>query len=109
MPADTSLCRVIAFQNRPGVHVTFLLSAKAAKKLVDLVELAFDNFVIIVTPRIPGDLSGSAGFRLLSLFPLKIIHRQDDDRPRAGQNPVRVATLLFTALHVMHFAVCAVT
>src|SRR5207249_11885040 len=39
---------------------------------------------------------------------LKIIQRQSNDGSRAGQNFLRIATLLFAALHVMHFAVCAV-
>src|SRR5205823_9153930 len=106
MPADTSLRCVIAFQDRPGVHVTFLLSAEVAKKRVDLVELAFDNLVVIVTPRISRDLSFSV-LRRLNLFTLKIIQRQYNDRSRAGQNFLRIATLLFAALHVIHFAVCA--
>src|SRR6266436_4750067 len=107
MPADTSSRCVIAFQDRPGIHVTFLLSAEVAKKRVDLVELAFDNLVVIVTPRISRDLSLSGGLRCLNLFGLKIIQRQYNDRSRAGQNFARIATLLLTALHVMHFAVCA--
>src|SRR6266478_9560258 len=107
MPADTSLRCVIAFQDRPGVHVTCLLSAEVAKKRVDLVELAFDNLVVIVTPRIPRDLSLSGGLRCLNLFGLKIIQRQYNDRSCAGQNFLRIATLLFAALHVIHFAVCA--
>src|SRR5882724_1774836 len=107
MPADTSSRCVIAFQDRPGIHITFLLSAEVAKKRVDLVELAFDNLVVIVPPRIPSDLSLSGGLRCLNLFGLKIIQRQYNDRSRAGQNFLRIATLLFAALHVMHFAVCA--
>src|SRR5437762_10096622 len=80
---------------------------EVAKKRVDLVELAFDNFVVIVPPRIPSDLSLSGGLRCLNLFGLKIIQRQYNDRLCAWQNFVRIATLLFTALHVLHFAVCA--
>src|SRR6266487_390056 len=106
MPADTSSRCVIAFQDRPGIHVTFLLSAEAAKKCVDLVELAFDNLVVIVTQRISRDLSLGV-LRRLNLFTLKIIQRQYNDRSRAGQNFLRIATLLFAALHVIHFAVCA--
>src|SRR5206468_8303752 len=107
MPADTSSRCVIAFQDRPGIHVTFLLSAEVAKKRVDLVELAFDNFVVIVPPRIPSDLSLSGGLRCLNLFGLKIIQRQYNDRSCAGQNFVRIATLLFATVHVIHFTVCA--
>src|SRR4029077_19630983 len=106
MPADTSLRCVIAFQDRPGIHVTFLLSAEVAKKRVYPVELAFDNLVVIVAPRVPRDLSLSV-LGHLNFFTLKIIHRQYNDRSCAGQNFVRIATLLFAALHVIHFAVCA--
>src|SRR5438876_8719595 len=47
--------------------------------------------------------------RPTNLFTLKIIQRQSNDGSRAGQNFLRIATLLFAALHVMHFAVRAVT
>jgi hypothetical protein len=40
-------------------------------------------------------------------FPLKIIQRQDDNRLCAGQNFLWLATFLFAALHIIHFAVCA--
>src|SRR5437016_5835622 len=106
MPADASSRCVIAFEDRPGIHVTFLLSAEVAMICVDLVELAFHNLVVIVTPRISRDLSLSV-LRRLNLFTLKIIQRQYNDRSRAGQNFLRIATLLFAALHVIHFAVCA--
>ena len=39
VPTDASLRGVIPFQHGPGVDVTFLLSAKAAKKLVDPTQL----------------------------------------------------------------------
>src|SRR6516225_1610245 len=104
MPADTSLRCVIAFQDRPGVHVTFLLPAEVAEKRVDLVEFAFDNSVVIVTPRISRNFSLSS-LRRLNLFTLKIVQRQYDDRSRPRQNFLRIATLLFAALHVVHFAV----
>src|SRR5205823_13183882 len=100
MPADTSSRCVIAFQDRPGVHVIFLLPAEVAKKRVDLVEFAFDNLMVIVTPRISRDFSFSV-LRRLNLFTLKIIQRQYDDRSRAGQNFLRIATLFFAALHVI--------
>src|SRR5213592_3009633 len=67
----------------------------------------FRRLVVIVPPRIPSDLSLSGGLRCLNLFGLKIIQRQYNDRLCAWQNFVRIATLLFTALHVLHFAVCA--
>src|SRR5438876_7755075 len=47
--------------------------------------------------------------RPTNLFTLKIIQRQSDARSRAGQHFLRIATLLFAALHVVHFAVRAVT
>src|SRR6266508_3822424 len=108
MPADTSSRCVIAFQDRPGIHVTFLLSAEVAKKRVDLVELAFDNFVVIVRPRIPSDLSLSGGLRCLNLFTLKIIQRQYNDRSCAWLNYVPIATHLFAPFHVIHLPVRAV-
>src|SRR4249920_2394792 len=43
MPANASLRGMIPFQHRPGVDITFLLSAKAAKKLVDLLQLCLDH------------------------------------------------------------------
>jgi hypothetical protein len=36
---------------------------------------------------------------------LKIIERQNNNRPCAGQNLLWITTLLFAALHVIHFAV----
>ena len=104
MPTHTSLCGVIAFQDRPGIHVTFLPSAKFAKELVDFVEFAFDNLVVIVAPRVPRDLSLGGDLRRLNLFTLKIIQRQYNDRSRTEQNFLWIATLFLAALHVIHFA-----
>src|SRR5437016_12833561 len=106
MPADASSRCVIAFEDRPGIHVTFLLSAEVAKKRVDLVELAFHTLVVLVTPRISRALPLSV-LRRLHLFTLKILQRHYNDRSRAGQNCLRLPTLLFAALPVIHVAVCA--
>src|SRR6476620_1943906 len=42
VPANASLRRMIPFQHRPGVDITFLLSAQTAKKLVKPVQLCPD-------------------------------------------------------------------
>ncbi len=55
VPADAGLGCVVAFQNRTSIHITFLLSAKVAEKLVDLVELCLDHIVIVIAPRVPRD------------------------------------------------------
>src|ERR1700687_5712032 len=55
MPANSSLRRMIALQNRAGVDVTFLLSAELAKEIVDLAELFFDHIVIVVAPSVARD------------------------------------------------------
>ena len=57
VPANASLRGMIPFQHRPGVDITFLLSAKAAKKLVDPVQLCPDYIVIIVAPGVARDPS----------------------------------------------------
>src|SRR4029077_13601813 len=82
VPANASLRRMIPFQHRPGVDITFLLSAKTAKKLVDPVQLCPDYIMIVVSPgvaRDPACRHGPAG-----RVPLKIVQPQDDDRSRAG-------------------------
>src|SRR5215467_12848881 len=61
VPADTGLCGMIAFQNRPGINVRLLVSAKAAKKRIELRQLIDDHIVIILAPRIPRDSSGRGG------------------------------------------------
>src|SRR5262249_13652225 len=112
MPPDASLCGMIAFQHRTGIDVTFLLSAKAAKELVNFVQLLGDHIVVIVSPRVLRDSSCShaAACRAGALRrpvghpPLKIIYRQNNDRSRTRQNLLRIATFLLATLHVIHFA-----
>src|SRR5512132_1961982 len=55
VPANASLRGMIPFQHRPGVHITFLLSAKAAKKLVKPVQLCLDYIAIVLAPRVSRD------------------------------------------------------
>ena len=66
MPADAGLRRVIAFQNRPGIDITFLLPAERAKKLVDFIELVCNQVVIVIAPRISRD-SACSGRRVACL------------------------------------------
>ena len=110
VPPDAGLCGLIAFQNRPGINVRFLPSPKAAKKRVELRQLIDDYIVIILTLCIPRDSSRSGGVRPPNaLFSLKVIQREDNNRPRAGQNLLRIATLLLRAFHVTHLAMRAFT
>src|SRR5580765_2579854 len=109
VPANASLRRMIAFQHWPGVDITFLLSAKTAKKLVDPVQLCPDYIMIIVSPGVARDPSCSSHSRgPVRRVSLKIIQRQDNNRSRTGQNDLRIATFFLAALHVIHFAVRAV-
>src|SRR5262249_17935907 len=55
VPANASLRGMISFEHRPGVDITFLLSAKAMKKLVDPVQFYPDYIVIIVSPGVARD------------------------------------------------------
>src|SRR6266508_6195579 len=107
MPADPGLGRVIALQNWPSLDITFLASARPAKKLVDFIELACDQVVIVIAPGIARDFACSR--RRVAGIPasLEIIQRQNNNRPGAWQNLVRVTALFFTTLHVTHFAMCA--
>ena len=107
MPPGTGLRRVVTLQNRTCVDVTFLLSAEFAKKIVDLVELCLDQIVVIIAPRVARDSAGNRGLGDPSLFTLEIIQCHDHYRSRAGQNLLRIATFLFAALHIMHFAMRA--
>jgi len=59
VPADARLCGVIPFEHRPGIDIRFLLPAKAAKKLIDSIQLCFDYIVIIFAPSVSRDLAGS--------------------------------------------------
>src|SRR4029453_17632044 len=105
VPANASLRGMIPFQHRPGVDITFLLSAKTAKKLVDVVQLCPDYIMIIVSPGVARDPSCSSCSRgPVGRVSLKIIQRQDNNRSRGGQNDLRIATFLLAALHVIHFA-----
>src|SRR5438552_18633906 len=49
VPANASLCGMIPFQHRPRVDITFLLSTKAVKKLIDPVQLCL-NYVMVIIP-----------------------------------------------------------
>ena len=53
MPADTSLRGMITFQDWTSIDITFLLSAEAAKKLIDLVELCPEHFMVVIAPGVP--------------------------------------------------------
>src|SRR5882762_534611 len=109
VPANASLRRIIPFQHGPGVDITFLLSAKTAKKLVKPVQLCPNYIVIVLAPGVPRDPSCSSCSRgPVGRVSLKIIQRQDNNRLRTGQNTLRIATFFLTALHVIHFAVRAV-
>src|SRR6266576_855113 len=74
VPANASLRGMIPFQQRAGVHITFLLSTKAAKELVDPVQLCPDYIVIVLAPRVSRDPACSSGLRppMRSFF-LKVI------------------------------------
>src|SRR5207247_8017266 len=107
MPPSTYLRCVVTLQNRTCVDVTFLLSAEFAKKIVDLVELCLDQIVVIIAPRVARDSAGNPCLGDPSLFTLEIIQCHDHYRSRAGQNLLRIATFLFAALHIIHFAISA--
>jgi hypothetical protein len=90
MPAGPRLPRVIAFQNWPGIDVTFLLAAKLAKKLINAIELSFDQVMVVMTPSVARDspslccnlslaCHAEALRRQLGRASLEIIHRQYDD------------------------------
>jgi hypothetical protein len=107
MPADAGLRRVIAFQNRPGIDITFLLPAERVKKLVDFIELVCNQVVIVIAPRISRD-SACSGWRFACLgLSLEIIQRQNNDRARARQYLLRITAFFFLARHVTHFTVPA--
>src|SRR5947207_10944683 len=61
VPADPRPRRMIAFQNRPGIDVTFLLATKLGQKLVELVQFPGDDVMIIISPRISRNSSCSGG------------------------------------------------
>src|SRR4029077_7769456 len=81
VPANTSLRRMIPFQHRPGVDITFLLSAKVAKKLVDPVQPCPGYIMIIVSPGVARNPSCSSCIcGPVVRISLKIIQRQDNNR-----------------------------
>ena len=117
VPANASLRGMIPFQHRPGVDITFLLSAKAAKKLVDPVQLCLDYIVIVVAPRVSRDPScsscsrGPVGPRLPenNLTPRqRSIARRAEPSPDRNVFPRRVACNSFrrarrrAAIHESH-------
>src|SRR5947209_14156586 len=57
VPADSGLSRVIAFQDRASIDVTFLLSTETTKKIIHLVQLLSDYIVVIITPSVSSDAS----------------------------------------------------
>src|SRR5437899_1634114 len=92
----------------PRANIQAIIAAETAKEIVELLQLRLDHIVVVISPRVSRDPSCSSGFWPAScLFTLEIIQRQDNNRARTRQNFPRIATLLFAALHVMHFAVRA--
>src|ERR1051325_5268913 len=75
VPPNSSFRCVIAFQYRPGIHVTFLLSAEAGKKLIHPGQFCPNDIMIIITPRISRDTAcfscslGPAGRGSLEVVP----------------------------------------
>ena len=109
VPANASLRSMIAFQHRPGIDITFLLSAKTAKELVDLVQLCRDYIVIVVAPGVARDSSCSACCR----DPVRPHFPENNSAPKQQSiarraKSFRIATFFLAALHVIHFAVRAV-
>jgi len=104
VPADARLSSVITLQNRTGVSIRFLYAAKSTKEIVDFVYLRLHKLVIIIAPRVTRDSAGSSITLRFGVFPLPIIKRQNNDRPRACQNLLRVTAFFFAALHVIHFS-----
>src|SRR5689334_23807958 len=103
MPATARLRRMITFQERTCIDIRLLLAAKKPKKLIDFVELGFDDMVVVISPCISCYSTGfwrSAG-RAGSLS-LKIIERQHNDGTRARQNLLWIATLLFPEIGRAH-------
>src|SRR5437867_3637764 len=80
VPANASFRSMVPFQHRSGIDITFLLSAKAAKKLVNLAELVCNYVVIILAARVPSNFSSS--HVPMQRPPLEIIQRQNNNRPR---------------------------
>src|SRR5438874_13088792 len=97
MPANAGLGRVIAFQNWPSIDITFLVATGLAKKLIDLIKLACDQLVIVITPGIARDSpslcsrrdraccaeSCRGDRRRVGRASLEIIQPQNNDRTRA--------------------------
>src|SRR5207248_6793342 len=77
VPANSSLRGMIPFQHWPGVDVTFLLSTKAAKKLVNVVQFVRNYVVIILAPRVPRNFSCSDA--PVGRLPVKIIQRKNNN------------------------------
>jgi len=110
VPANASLRGIIPFQHRSGVDVTFLLPTKAAKKLVDSIQLCSDEIVIVLAPRVSRDPAcWSCSRGAVGRLSLKITYRKSNYRPRTRQNLLWVASLFLATLHVIHFTVRAVT
>src|ERR1700730_12572245 len=105
MPANAGARCMIAFQNRTCVHVTFLPATEFAQEIVDLIQFGRDYMMIIVAPGVTRDACMRSFFYSRSRVAcraLKVIQRQDNDRARAWQDFLRIATLLFAAIHVAH-------
>src|SRR5215467_14854629 len=73
VPANAGLPSMIAFQDWPGIDITFLLSTEATEKIVDLVELGVDYVVVVIAPRVSCDSPCSRGLRPPIVFSPKII------------------------------------
>src|SRR5207302_10196740 len=79
MPANAGLRRMIAFQNWPGIDITFLVATELAKKLVDLVKLGLDQIMIVIAPGVARD-SACGGRPVACLrVSMEIVQRKYND------------------------------
>src|SRR5436189_1026652 len=62
VPSDSSFRCMIAFEDRSCIHVTLLGSAVLAKKFIQLSQFPQDNFMVVFSPSITGNLA-SGGLR----------------------------------------------
>src|SRR6476469_4048198 len=74
VPANAGLRGIIPLEHRPGIDVSFLLSIKVAKKLVDPVQLCPDYIMVIVSPGVTRDPACSFCSRgSVGRFSLKVV------------------------------------
>src|SRR5204862_7945902 len=103
-PADAGAGGELLFHDRRGVYAATRPRAghRVAQPVGQIVELVLDVLVIVLAQRVARNAGGRLHVRRRRIEPDVVVHRDADDRLRAGQVDGRVGAFVHAPLEVLH-------